>query len=482
MRLSWKTQILAACLALSPAVSAAASEADQLRVFNVRDHGARGDGTANDTLAIQKAIDACQTAGGGRVLFPEGRYLSATVRLRDGVEFHLAQAATLVGLDDQKAYAGFQSPEWEKRRWNRALIVGEGLRDIAVTGTGVIDGNKVFDPQGEEKMRGPHTIMLLNCRKVALRDVTLRDSGNYAFLFYGCETVRVANAAFEGGWDGVHFRDGGASAEKRWNRDVRISDCKFYTGDDCIAGSYIEDSIVEGCLINSSCNGVRLIGPARRLTFARCEFFGPGKFEHRTSREMRRTNMLAALTLQPSAWTPMPGPLEDVTVRDVAIRNVDCALHVSLRKGNTGTRLTFEKLKATGVYGPAVSIESWGDEPLGEVAVRDLDVQYAPGASFDPRAGDKLKVQSPIRPPGTDVFGRKLPVWGFYARNIESLSLDRVQFTSEDRNDTRPVVRVDDVKKLRLEGLTHSPVPKDAKAIECNNVEEVQDVAQDGTE
>ena len=70
----------------------------------------------------------------------------------------------------------------------------------------------------------------------------------------------------------------------------------IYTGDDCIAGHYIEDAVIENCLINSSCNGVRLIGPARRLTFAHCEFFGPGRFEHRTSRDLHRTNMPGTAT------------------------------------------------------------------------------------------------------------------------------------------------------------------------------------------
>ena len=113
---------------------------------------------------------------------------------------------------------------------------------------------------------------------MTLDGVTIRDSANYAFFFYASTKVRVQNATFEGGWDGVHFR----GTLDRWNRDVRISNCRFFTGDDCIAGHYIQDGVVEDCLLNSSCNGVRLIGPARGLSFTDCEFVGPGKFEHRT--------------------------------------------------------------------------------------------------------------------------------------------------------------------------------------------------------
>jgi polygalacturonase len=44
--------------------------------FNVKDFGAKGDGAADDTPAIQKAINAAAAKpGGGNVVFPEGTYL-----------------------------------------------------------------------------------------------------------------------------------------------------------------------------------------------------------------------------------------------------------------------------------------------------------------------------------------------------------------------------------------------------------------------
>ena len=40
------------------------------RVYNVRDHGAKGDGVTLDTASIQAAVDACHRDGGGTVLVP----------------------------------------------------------------------------------------------------------------------------------------------------------------------------------------------------------------------------------------------------------------------------------------------------------------------------------------------------------------------------------------------------------------------------
>lgn len=444
-------------------------------VFDVRAHGARGNGDSIDTQAIQDAIDACHASGGGRVLLPAGTYRSGTVHLRDHVTVHLERDAHLIGTADLTSYSGFETGSLRDSRWNRGLIVGENLEEIAITGAGLIDGNKVFDPQGEEKMRGPHTVLLKACRGVTLRDVTIRDSANYAFLFYACTNVRVEDATFEGGWDGIHFRgldfrDGQA----RWNRDVLIRRCRFFTGDDCIAGHYIEDGVIEDCIINSSCNGVRVIGPAKRLTFQRCEFFGPGRFEHRTSQQLHRTNMLAGLLIQPSAWTPTPGHLEDVHINDVILRNVACALHVSIRQGNTAGRITVERLKATDVYSQAVSVESWTDEAVGQLTLQDIDIAYTPDAFDDPRMEGKPEVQVPIRQPGVGVWGRKLPVWGIYGRNIRQLRLNRVRLKTEDLEDTRPVVRVDDVEQFRLEHLEHSPIPAGTPVLECNEVRSIE--------
>lgn len=126
---------------------------------DIRESGAKGDGQALDTAAIQKAIDTCAEGGGGQVVFPPGRYLSGTIHLRSNVTLHLEAGARLIGKTNLAQYDRPQPPDimpearWGK--WHRGLIVGENVQDIAITGLGVIDGNKVFDPTGEERMRGP---------------------------------------------------------------------------------------------------------------------------------------------------------------------------------------------------------------------------------------------------------------------------------------------------------------------------------------
>jgi hypothetical protein len=55
------------------------------RQYNVYDYGAVGNGTTNETAAIQSAIDAVKTAGGGVVYFPNGTYKATSIQLPAGV-------------------------------------------------------------------------------------------------------------------------------------------------------------------------------------------------------------------------------------------------------------------------------------------------------------------------------------------------------------------------------------------------------------
>lgn len=418
-------------LGLFPALAAAAG------VFNVRDHGATGDGKTLDTAAINKAVEACAAAGGGQVLLPPGKYLSGTVRLKTGVILHLDAGATLVGSPDRNHYQHFTPPAGTPEArfqptWHRALILADGAERIGIAGGGIIDGNKVFDPQGEERMRGPHTVLLGNCHDVSIRDVTVRDSANYAFLFEGCDDVEVRNVRVTGGWDGVHFR----GWRGRPCRRVSIVGCQFYTGDDAIAGRYWDDTLISGCVLNSSCNGVRLIGPATRLTIHNCLFYGPGRYDHRSS---KRSNMLAAINLQPGGWDPTEGDLDDVLIADVTARHVTTPLHLVVKRGNRAGRITVSRLSASRVYRAACSVESWAETPIERVSFHDVRIE------FEGKPPDKLP--APVRQPGVDA--RPLPAWGFYARNVDRLDLDNVRFTHAD-DDPRPVLIAETVKRLTL--------------------------------
>jgi polygalacturonase len=302
-------------------------------------------------------------------------------------------------------------------------------------------------------MRGPHTIVFVNCRRFTLRDFSIRDAANYAIFFQVSDDVDIRNVTITGGWDGVHFR----GAPGRWCRNVNIMNCRFYTGDDSIAGRYWDNVVISDCIVNSSCNGIRLIGPATRLIVSHCLFYGPGVAPHRTS---NRVNMLSGIILQPGAWDRTEGLLNDVFLADNTMRDVASPVTIWTKPGNPVGRVTVSGLNATGVYRSALSVESWADAPITNVVVRNAAIEFAGG-------GAAAQANQPVKGPGVDA--RPLPAWGLYARNVGQLTLQDVRL-SIVREDLRPVVSAENVRQLDLDSVKFTTVSAVAQPIVTTNV------------
>ncbi|MGC8744591.1 MAG: glycoside hydrolase family 28 protein [Verrucomicrobiia bacterium] len=428
-------------------------------VFNVRDFGAVGDGKTSDTAAINRAIEACARSG-GRVEFPPGRYLSGTLKLKSNITLFLESGARLVGTTNLDEYYHPNPPDYMPEakwgKWHRGLIVGENVENVTIEGEGVIDGNKVFDPTGEERMRGPHGIVFVNCKNFLIRNITIVDAANYGIFFQVSDDIEIDNVLIIGGWDGVHFR----GAEKRSCKNVRIVNCRMFTGDDSIAGRYWESTLINNCILNSSCNAVRIIGPVRSLIIQNCLMYGPGVYPHRTS---NRFNMLAGINLQPGAWDPTSGLTDDVLISDITMRNVATPFHFSMKKGNTAGKIVVNRVSATEVYRAAASVESWAETPFTNVVFRDVTIEFSGGVTQAPKS---LVVKSP----GVDA--RPLPVWGFYGKNVEQLRFDNVRLRCE-KTDYRPAILLENIGKLRIENFTFDRFPEVEKSVILTNVSEV---------
>jgi len=431
--------------------------AEQGPVYNVRNYGARGDGSTLDTQALNNAIDACSSAGGGQVLVPVGKYVTGTVHLKSNVTFQLDAGAELVGTTDLNQYESFTPPDGcmlpTIANWHRALVLANGAENIAITGQGVINGSNVVDAEGEEGVRGPHAVLFGNCKNVRLRDISVHNAGNYAILLEFTSDVEIRGIKVLGGYDGVHFRG--------WInnpcRNVTISDCEFYTGDDCIAGWHWQDTLVDRCVLNSASNGIRLFGPAKHVIVHDCLFFGPGRYAWRTMGLNSRKNMTSGLCIQPSAWGATEGTVDDVQVSDVVMRDVGTPLHLAAVSPSTIGRITIDRLTATGIYRAAASIESWVAEPIARVDIRDSSLNFVGG--FGPVWSDPAeaamsyltKESGKVEPPG--VNPRPLPAWGMYARPVASLNLSDVRI-EVDNDDDRPAIIMNDVESLMLDNFT----------------------------
>ena len=245
--------------------------------YLITDYGARTDGTLS-TASIQAAIDACYLAGGGEVVIPAGDFLTGGIRLRSRVTLRLLDGACLRGVRDPEEYTRYLNDEIEPitekmltstaptavegytsrsiepfSRWNNAIIRAIGAEDIAIIGEGnaTINGQNCYDPEGEEKYRGPHAINLWYCKRVTLSGYTIVDSANWAHAIQNSQDITARGITVLGGHDGFDVRT---------CDNILVEDSEFRTGDDCIAGFDNRNVIVRNCIFNCACTMLRFGG------------------------------------------------------------------------------------------------------------------------------------------------------------------------------------------------------------------------------
>ena len=112
------------------------------RDFLVTKFGARPDGVSDATEAIRKAIAEAARAGGGRVVVPEGVFLTGAIHLKSGVNLHVSKGATLKFSTDPARYMPVVKTRFEGVEVMNysPLIYAHGQENIAVTGEGTLDG------------------------------------------------------------------------------------------------------------------------------------------------------------------------------------------------------------------------------------------------------------------------------------------------------------------------------------------------------
>lgn len=444
---------------------------------DVRHFGAKGDGSTIDTPAINKAIDHAAARGGGTVFFPAGTYACYTIRLKSRVALHLDSGAIILGaLAPQDGVGGYdlaepQDPAFEAyqdyghNHWRNSLIWGEGLTDVAITGTGLIWGKGLGRGDGKDNYlkdpNGPGTankaIALKNCRNVLLRDFKILEGGWFGLLLTGVDNLTIDNLLIDTNRDGMDID---------CCRNVRVSNCTVNSPWDdgiCPKSSYAlgyprstEDVTIENCMVTGNYEiGSVLAGTWKKMA----PEFAPhvhGRIKFGTESNGGFKNItITNCTFHDSqglALETVDGAnMEDVTVSNITMRGSFSSpffLRLGRRmRGPAGRPIgTLKRVLISNVTSsnagwlPSI-IAGLPDHPVEDVKISDVYLHQKGGAP---------EAMAHLVPPGNEdhypepnMFG-DLPASGFFIRHAKNVEMTNVEVAVE-RPDPRPAFRIEHV-------------------------------------
>jgi polygalacturonase len=229
--------------------------------FVITDYGAKPGGETDNTKAITAAIEACYKAGGGRVVVPDGIWLTGPVHFKSNVNLYLEENAILSFSDNPKDYLPAVMTSWEGLEcYNYSpLLYAFECENVAISGKGTLQpkmgtwkvwfkrpqphlealkelytkastGVPVEERQmavGENNLR-PHLIHFNRCKNIQLEGFRIRESPFWTIHIYMCDGGVVRNLdvrAHGHNNDGIDFE---------MSKNFLVENCSFDQGDDAV--------------------------------------------------------------------------------------------------------------------------------------------------------------------------------------------------------------------------------------------------------
>lgn len=460
--------------------------------YNILDYGAKIGFSNLNTIPIQKAIDAAANHGGGKVIVPAGNFVTGPLKLKNGVELHLADNAVLYGSANRLDYGTN----------GMSVISAQNQHNISITGNGIIDGQgrdlvenvlmllrqgKIQDEQWlikrpTEKNR-PNIIYLKDCQHIKVTNITLKNAACWVQNYKECDDlvidhIKVQSTAY---WnnDGIDIVD---------SKNVRITNSFINAADDAIClksenvNKSCENIYVENCTLRSSASGFKLgtgsLGGFKNITVKNLAVYDTYR---------------SAIALE----TVDGAFLENVNIQNVTAKNTGNA--ILLRLGHRNKDERYSSLRHIYIAhvqaeipsgkpdigypmeGPPpkvpphnlvpASITGLHGHPVQDVTLEDIEINYGGGSdkkvAFVGMESLEKVPENEAGYPEFTMFG-ELPSWGFYVRHAENIKFSNIKLSYKE-DDFRPAMVFDDVKGLKLNDVK-IPTVKEAPVLVLNKV------------
>ena len=463
------------------------------RVYNIRKYGAKGDGVALDTAALQAAIDACNHDGGGTVLVPAGTFQIGTIELKSNVTLHIAAAGKLLGSGDGKQYHAVDaiplSGDSTLVDGNWALLFAVNATNVTIEGAGTIDGQGAQfhssvrgtpPPSGLGGNRRPYHLLFYHCDRLTVREIALVDCAYHSIRVIQSKHVHMGGLYIHnrvnGNNDGFHF----ISAEY-----VTVDNCTILSQDDaCAMFGSCKFITVTNSVFSTRWSVFRFGGGvAENISISSCvlyDVFGcPIKFQGNEGSRFENISF-ANLVLQ-----QVTGPIHiSLGPRTRRNENVDEGLQPTVARENRppalARNISFSNIHGTVTTNPpqlpettltsdprpgeghsCITLNCIGDAVMENISFNDIHLTFGGGGTSEEAARRDLPQIA-----GEYFMLGPMPAYGFYARSAHGLTLQNVRL-QVSTPEMRPAVIFDHVEDVAVNGLSVQANPAAESALRC---------------
>lgn len=369
------------------------------KIYWANSFGAVGDSVTFNTKAIQKAIDACASQGGGVVAFRPGRYLSGSIFVKKGVNLRVDKGVTILGSQNIKDYPIIRTRvAGIEMNWPAALVNVKDQENVAITGKGIIDGQgkyfwdlywtmrKDYDARGlrwiiDYDCQRPRTLVVDNSKNVTIDGIQFQRAGFWTVQVLYSENCTVKNVLVRNNIGGHGPSTDGIDIDS--SKRIEVAHCDIDCNDDNICLKAGRDA--DGQRVNRSTEYVS-IHDCVSARGGGLVVFGSetaGSIRHVVAYNLKTNGTSAAVRLK-SAYN-RGGVVEDVAVYNIDARNAKAALAISL---NWNPSYSYSKLpteyegkelpehwkKMLEVVPPEKGIPTFRDVHISDVVVNETPV------------------------------------------------------------------------------------------------------------
>ena len=388
----------------------------ELCTLDVREFGAKGDGTTDDTAMLQAAILSCPE--GGRVLVPAGNYVSGPLFLKSRMTLEIAAGATILLETDRTRFpilpesVPAENPDgellmglWEgnSEQGFASALTAMDVTDTAVIGEGVIDGRGGdsdwwINPKVTRIACRGHLLYTQRSKNLLVQGLTFVNSPSWNLHPAFSEDLDFIDLKIRAPWDSPNT-DG---FDPESCRNVRLLGTEISVGDDCIAiksgkidlgRKYrrpCEDLEIGWCAMLDGHGGVtvgsEMAGGVRKVRVHHCYMKGNDR----------------ALRIKTRRDRGRDGVVDDITFRDVRMDGVKVPLvvnsfyfcdadgksdRVQSREKQPVDETTpeirtvcFERVDASGCRACAAHVTGLPEKPMKHLILRDCRFDFDPAA------------------------------------------------------------------------------------------------------